>query len=320
MVNPFGKDPDTVFAWKERHKQVEFEKSLLQQRVEQLNSEVESVKQLYNELRERYQTIEEDLSSNKRELLAMHNVAKERQNQLMDVERSMEASGIDRLKSENAKLKSQVEGYQASIARGSADDVTVSKPTSTGGSIMGSGKLIDSLTPIMLHKFDPENQRYQNAFVNLVEAVIAEGGVLEKIIGVLVKYGGNGPRKKIEQMVNNSGFNMALEALIEEKLVKIVDDSLYLTNSSDMAVLADTWNNMDLDELFTRLKQIIEKDPFDDVITAIGKFRDSLTESDLPITTMLFQIRKMSEGFEKRSMTRTEALKQVNEWYQKLTN
>lgn len=309
MVNPFGTEPDSVFAWKERHKQVEYEKSLLQQRVNQIKAELDSIKQLYNELRDTYQTLEVSLSQTKQELLAMHQVAKERQRQITDYEKSIDAESVDRLKRENEKMKNQLEEHQMRAARGAAE------PTSQ----KTSSNLSGVITPVMLKEFDPENPRYKDAYVNLVEVAIREGDILEKIIGILVKYGGNGPIKKIEELVSDSEFKVGIEVLTDEKIVKVVDNTIYLSNSSDMIVLQDSWDNLETDDLFAQLKKIIEKDPMDDVVIAIGKFRDALQERDVPVTTMLFQIRKMMEGMEKRSMTRTEALKQVNEWYEKIS-
>ncbi|MHA2028644.1 MAG: hypothetical protein ACW99A_15880 [Candidatus Kariarchaeaceae archaeon] len=309
MVNPFGKEPDSVFAWKKRHEQSEYEKTLLQQRVAQLNSELDSIKELYNELRDRYQEVEDTISQTKQELLAMHNVAKERQNQISEYEKSLDSETVDRLRSENSKMKEQLEEYQMRTARGTPDP----------GPQTSSGNLSGILTPVMLRDFDPENPRYQNAYVNLVEAVIRGGDVLEKIVGTLIKYGGNGPIKKIKEVVRDTSFDVGIDALIDEKVVKIVDDTIYLANSSDMMVLQDSWDNLDNDELFNQLRKVIEKDAMDDVVTAIGKFRDALQERNIPVTTMLFQIRKMMEGMEKRTMTRTEALKQVDEWYMKIT-
>jgi hypothetical protein len=309
MVNPFGNEPDTVFAWKKRHEQSEYEKSLLQQRVSQLKSELDSIKQLYNELRERYQEVEDVISQTRQELLAMQNVAKERQRQIVEYEKSTDAESIERLRNENTKMKSQIEEFQMRAARGGSDPVKQAS----------SRKMDGVITPVMLRDFDPENPRYQSAYVNLVEAAIREGDILEKIIGTLIKYGGNGPIKKIKDVVRDNAFDAGVETLVDEKIVKIVDDTVYLSNSSDMMVLQDSWDNLDNDELFNQLRKVIEKDAMDDVVIAIGKFRDALQERNIPVTTMLFQIRKMMEGMEKRTMTRTEALKQVDEWYMKIS-
>ncbi|MFV2014224.1 MAG: hypothetical protein ACC656_02250 [Candidatus Heimdallarchaeota archaeon] len=276
---------------------------------------MDSIKQLYNELRDTYQTIEESLSHTKRELLAMHSVAQERQKQIQEFEKSTDVETFERYKKENAEMKTQLEEYQMRAARG----ITESSPNPNSGSPTSSSKIGGVITPVMLNEFDPENPRYQDAHVNLVEAAIRDGDVLEKIIGILVKYGGNGPIKKVEGMVGSSEFRIGVEVLMEEKIVKLVDDTLYLANSSDMIVLQNSWDNLETDDLFDQLKKIIAKDPMDDVVIAIGKFRDALQERNIPLTTMLFQIRKMMEGMEKRSMTRTEGLKQVNEWYQKIS-
>ncbi|MCE7735376.1 MAG: hypothetical protein GPJ54_10895 [Candidatus Heimdallarchaeota archaeon] len=315
MVNPFGNEPDSIFAWKERHKQSEYEKTLLQQRVTQIHSELESIKQLYNELRDTYQTLEDSLSQSKQELLAMHSVAKDRQNQITTFEKSVDIDSVERLKKENTKMKDQLEEYQMRAARGAADP----SPRATAATASQGGNYSGVITAVMLNDFDPENPRYKEAYVRLVEAAIREGDILEKIIGILIKYGGNGPMKKIEELVRDSGFKIGIEALIDEKIIKLVDETLYLSNSSDMIVLQNSWDNLDTDELFDQLKKIIEKDPMDDVVIAIGKFRDALQERDIPMSTMLFQIRKLMEGMEKRSMTRTEALKLVNDWHQKIS-
>lgn len=313
MVNPFGNEPDSIFAWKERHKQSEYEKILLQQRVTQIHSELDSIKQLYNELRDTYQSVDDSLSQTKQELLAMHNVAKDRQKQISDFEKSVDLDSVDRLNRENAKMKDQLEEYQMRAARRTTEPA--SKATANKAS-----NLSGVITAVMLNNFDSENPRYKDAYVNLVEAAIRDGDILEKIIGILIKYGGNGPVKKIEELVRDSEFKSGIEALMEEKIIKMVDETLYLSNSSDMIVLLDSWDNLDNNELFDQLKKIIEKDPMDDVVLAIGKFRDALQERNIPMSTMLFQIRKMMEGMEKRSLTRTEALKLVNEWHQKISS
>lgn len=312
MVNPFGNEPDSIFAWKERHKQSEYEKNLLQQRVTQIHSELDSIKELYNELRDTYQSLEDSLSQSKQELLAMHTVAKDRQKQISVFEKSVDIDSVERLKRENAKMKDQLEEHQMRAARGSVE------PSPQASSNKGSD-ISGVITAVMLNDFDPENPRYKNAYVNLVESAIKDGDILEKIIAILIKYGGNGPVKKIEELVSDSEFLMGIEALMEKKIVKLVDNTLYLSNSADMIVLQNSWDNLDNNELFDQLKKIIEKDPMDDVVIAIGKFRDALQERNIPMSTMLFQIRKMMEGMEKRSMTRTEALKLVNEWHQKIS-
>lgn len=304
-VNPFGDEADSVFAWKQRFQQSEKEKTFLSQRVTELKTELNSLKDTYSTRTTELEISESELSTIKTELLSIKNISRERRQRVIELERKIETSGINHLRTENERLITELDELRSAKARGDFDEI--------------STNLASSITPIMLREYDPINPRYEDAFIDLVEAVIREGDTIEKIIGMLIKYGGSAPKHKLRAVVNASEFTIALEVLSEENVLRVVDDTIFLINSEETeAMSGDNFSKLEMTELFDRLEEIIADSTVKKIVKSLNQFRDVLQDGDIPVTTMLFQIRKLSENIQKNTVTRKEALEQLHEWRAKM--
>ena len=307
MVNPFGEESDSIFAWKERYKQQQTQTHILQTRVSELKIALDSLMEKYELQTNEMIQAKEEFSQNKQELLTYKNATQEKLDQINQLERQVDQSGVERIQRENIDLKNKLEQLQAEYVRGSA--VASEKV---------SAKITSTLTPLMLREFDPENEMYGNAFKDLVEAVIAEGDSIEKIIGTLIKYGGRGPLDNVKSLIHLPEFDVALDVLIEEGIVKRIDHEIMLVTTENSILTSARWDDMTVPDLFERMKDIVENEPDKVVIDSLAKFRDVLQDKNVPMTTMLFKIRKLIEGFQKRTINRSEAVEQIEEWRIKL--
>ncbi|MHA2252987.1 MAG: hypothetical protein ACXAD7_21670 [Candidatus Kariarchaeaceae archaeon] len=301
MVNPFG-ESDTAFAWKERFKQQEFQTQTLQKRVSELKFEFDQLTEMYNQQMQVYEATKEELSKTRQELLAMARVAADRKESLDELERTLETTAVTRLKDENEKLRMTIDNLQSELTR-------------SGGAPEVSAGLSTSLTPLMLREFDPENARYTSAFMDLVESVIKEGDTFQKIIGILIKHGGRGPKDKLGEVIGHNELSLALEMLEEEKILKVIDNSIMLTTSEDTGTKRLNWDELTLEDVFAEMKGIFENQTEDQVIKGLDSFRDTLQEREIPVAKIFFEIRKLSEAFSKGRITRKEALKQIDDWW-----
>lgn len=306
MVNPFGEDEsESVFAWKERFKQQQFQSQTLQQRVAELKLQLDQLQQSFQNQTQQLELTQTELSQTKQELLLMSNVAKERITTINDLEKTINTSNIVKLREDNAKLTNQLENLQGQLARGNVE------PEITAG-------ITTSLTPLMLRENDPDNPRYQNAFVNLVEIIIEEGDTFQKIIGLLIKHGGSGPINNIKGAINSPEFSVAVEMLIEENILKKVDDQIMITTAGDFSAPKEKWAELELSEVFELLKTNMEKQSNDEIFKSLDKFRDTLQEREIPAAKIFFEIRKMSENINHGNLTRNDAIKQIDNWWNRL--
>lgn len=308
MVNPFGEEADSVFAWKERYKQADYERNLLKQRVSEIKEEIEQIKKEYDDLANQNAKLNSELTRVTTELRQTMVSLRDKESEVEAFSKALNLPSNDKLAAENAQLKQMLKEYQASSTRGESEKETPS---------IG---IMEAVVPVMMKFFDPENKRYDNAFMNLINAAILQGGTIEKIIGNLIKLNGSVSRDKLEQLVAvPSEFDVALDILKEEKIIKEVQNTVYLINLQQAPALSDSWENKEIPELFEMMKKVIRSEPPKVVVDSIMKFRDALQEKEIPMT-MMFQIRKLSERIEKSDISREEAIEQVEEWETKVVN
>ncbi len=304
MVNPFGDESDSIFAWKERSKQQEFQIQTLQQRISELKEQYDQLNATYVHQKKTAEMMDEAISKQKQEFIEMKNIAQERQDRISHLEDNYESAVVDRLKVENERLQKELEAVQGEITRGGAPDISASLST--------------LLTPIILHEFDPNNKRYQNAFSNLVEAVITDGDAFQKVIGLLVKQGGTGTISNIQRQLDSPETPVAIEMLIEENILKQIEDRVSIVTSEDAVAPQQKWNELALPEVFDLLKNIIDSEPDDHVIISLDSFRDTLQDREIPLAKIFFEIRKMTEAISKGTIARKDAAVQVDDWWNRV--
>lgn len=295
---------DSVFAWKERFKQQEYQTQTLQSRVSELKNQIDQLTEQSQKQALENETYQLELSKTKQELLEHTKIAQERQDRLTELENSMETAAMSKLRRQNEELSRELDNLQGQMLRGAGEEIAV--------------RLATTLTPLMLREFDPQNSRYENAFVQLVEAVIDEGDTFQKIIGTLIKYGGSGPISQLENAINNPEFPVALEMLVEEKILKVVEDHIMIASSGELVVPKEKWAEMELSDVFDMLKKIMENEADSEVLKSLDLFRDTLQERELPAAKIFFEIRKMSEGIKKKTISRKETFKQIDSWWTRL--
>ncbi|MHA2170116.1 MAG: hypothetical protein ACXAB7_09515 [Candidatus Kariarchaeaceae archaeon] len=301
MVNPFGDESDSIFAWKERYKQQEFQIQTLQQRITELKEQYDQLNATYQHQKKTVEMMDEANSKQKQEFLELKNIAQERLDRISHLEQNYESSVVDQLKVENARIQTELERLQGEVTRGGGPDI--------------SANLSTLLTPIILHEFDQNNKRYQNSFANLVEAVITDGDAFQKVIGLLVKQGGTGTISNIQRQLDSPETSVAIEMLIEENILKHVEDRVSIVTSEDAVAPQQQWNELSLPEVFDLLKNIVANEPDDHVIVSLDSFRDTLQDREIPLAKIFFEIRKMAEGISKGTIARKDAVQQVDDWW-----
>ncbi|MFV2015842.1 MAG: hypothetical protein ACC656_10460, partial [Candidatus Heimdallarchaeota archaeon] len=208
------------------------------------------------------------------------------------------------LKVENTKFREEIEDLQAQLAR-SGDQMDVSSDLSS------------SLTPLMLKIFDPNSTRFDDAFDKFINSIIQSGDVFQKIIATLIIKGGSSTIENVKATVNSEEFDDALDYLVENEIIKIVDFQLIIQTSDTLVSADKNWDELQISEVFDLMKNIMEIESDTNVIQSIDKFRDTLQEREVA-GKIFFEIRKMSEAISNKSMTRQEAMEQIDDWWKRV--
>lgn len=313
-INPFGDESNSVHAWRERYKQIETQANSLRQTLTEAIMALEQKTDEYNALFEEHESTRATLSENNQELKVFRELTKERSKQIEDLEKKFDANTLAKLQIENEELKNKVEDLIGEISRGGVSQTDTSTTPN-------HNRLNNVLIPVILNNFDPENERYKNAFHSLVEAAIEDGNVMTKIIAILFKYGGSGPINKIKDLVpEKKNLDDAIDILVEEKLITRIDNELSIfMKASDISSI-DNWDNLSLEEIIEQLILVIEKGELELVGDTLTNFRDILTDRGTSATTIFFEIRKLNEGLTKQTITRKEGVEQINAWKSKILN
>ena len=315
-VNPFGDSSDSVHAWREKYRQMEFEANSLRQALTEVRTQFNEISENSSQLKEINETLNNQVSELKQELLAVKQISRERAEKIDALDRQLDVNQIEKLLEENSILKSKIDDLSMQYARGGGEAKSVDNRANSSS---GSERIFNALIPVILNEYDPENKQYKDGFKNMVEVAITDGDILTQIIAILFKYGGNGPVNRIKDMVSDkSAFDTALELLLEQKILTKSHNEIYLYSQSEDLSIASNWNTLTSDELVDLLAKVISKGSNDAVETAIDNFRDELTERGTSTATLFFQIRKLKEGITKGEISRPEALKTLEEWRSKI--
>ncbi len=310
MVNPFGEQSDSLIAWKERYKQLEFQLNTIKQILSETNIKLQKTTEERDYYIQEMQKLSEELSSVKRELLIFKNLAKEREDKLNRLESSTNASKLIQMQNEIDKLKEENEELHATINRGTTLQETENNDFD---------ELMDTLLPLLLHIYDPDNEKYSDAYKNMVELSINKGNILLQVIAILIKHGGYGPIDRVKNMVHpRNQFDVAVDILKDENIVSVIDDVIKIKTLADDVSNVNNWEDMTVEEVFDNIEQIIRNESTENVTLAMDTFRDTLQDLNVPLSTMLFEIRKVKEGISKNTMTRKEAIEKVKKWRSKL--
>ncbi len=301
MANPFGDESDTVFAWRERYKQKELEIQTLQMRVSELKNQLDQSIMENQTSKQELESARSEIIKQKEEYSRISSIINEKQDALDVLQTSLETDSMANLKSTNKNLQIQIEELQSQLARGG------------GGQTDFSSDLSATLTPLMMQVYDPNSSRFQDSFDKFVSSVSEHGDIFQKIIGTLIKYNGSSSIDIVKAKINNEEFEAAVEILVENEILKTVDDQLMVVTSETSVSADKNWDELEISEVFDLMKNIIEVESDSNVIRSIEKFRDTLQEREVP-AKIFFEIRKMSEGISGNSMTRQEALEQVEDW------
>lgn len=305
MSNPFGDESDTVFAWRERYKQKEFEIQTLQMRVSELKNQLDQSILDNQTSKQELESARSEIIKQKEEYSRISSIINEKQDALDVLQTSLETDAMANLRSTNKNLQIQVEELQSQLARGG------------GGQTDFSSDLSATLTPLMMQVYDPNSSRFQDSFDKFVSSVSEHGDIFQKIIGTLIKYNGSSSIDIVKAKINNEEFEAAVEILVENEILKTVDDQLMVVTSETSVSADKNWDELEISEVFDLMKNIIEVESDSNVIRSIEKFRDTLQEREVP-AKIFFEIRKMSEGLSSNSMSRSEALEQIEDWQRRV--
>lgn len=310
MVNPFGDTSNAPIALQEKIKQLDFQVNTLRSVVAETKVEMEQVKNERNQLLSSSQEMENDLSEIKHQHQIFKQLAQERGERVSELEASLENSQIPTLKFENERLKEKLEDAQSELARSAAVEET---PEASD-----CDNLYNHLIPLMLQNYDPENDRYSDAFKNLVELSISEGNILNQVVATLVKYGGSGPRSKVRSVIKDIGnFDVALDILTEQGVIVVIDDVVQITTVGSDMTKEQNWNDLDMQELVNQMKTICDTENTDTLVKSLNIFRDILQEREVS-GTIFHEIRKLGETIERGNISRKDVKAQITLWEAKL--
>lgn len=296
-----GEESESVFAWRERYKQKEFEVQTLQVRVSEL-------KQLFDKSIEDFQlqtrdleAVNNELASTKAELARISDILNNKQGVLDNLEQSLETDSMASLKSENRKFREEIEELQGQLARGG------------GGQADSSSELSSMFIPLMLKLNDPKSTRFDDTYNDFLSNMVRSGDVFQKIIASIIRRGGTGSLEIAKAAANSDQFDEALDYLVENEIIKMVDFQLSIQTSDTLVSPDKNWDEMDISEVFDLMNSIMESESDTNVVRSIEMFRDTLQEREVP-AKIFFEIRKMSEGISNKSMTREDAVEQISDW------
>ncbi len=308
-LNPFGETSDSVHAWRERFRQMEIQKNAAVATLAETKFSLEQLTEQYNELVEQYNQLSTELSDTKQELLSFRDIAKERAEKIKEFETKLNLDAMSKLQLENKELNDKIEDLLMEIARGGTTVETIKTDNS---------KLYNALIPLILNNYDPENTKYMDSFKNMIEVAINEGDVLLQIVAILFKYGGSGPMDRVRDLVTDkSMFNTAVDILTEEQIINKIDDEISIYIKGEDMTEVSSWSGLSGDEIVDQMKSIMKNAKIEDVNAAIENFKETLQDRGVG-GTIFFQIRKLSEGINKRQITRKEAIKTIEEWRTKI--
>lgn len=307
MVNPLGEESDSVFAWRERYKAKEFEVQTLQLRVGELKSLLDKSVEDYQLQSRDIEALRSELSKTKEELANMSTSLNDKRGVLENLEQSLETESMATLKAENKRFREEMEDLQAQLARG-------------GGQMDTSADLSTTLTPLMLKIFDPKSTQFDDAFNKFIKSIIQSGDVFQKIIATLIDKGGSSSIEHAKATVNSDEFDSALDYLIENEILKIVDFQLMIQTSDTLVSQDKNWDEMEISEVFDLMKNIMDQESDTNVVRSIDMFRDTLQEREGVPAKIFFEIRKMSEGISNKSLTRQDAVEQIDDWLRRVTS
>lgn len=302
MVNPFGeKTSGSKYEWMSKYESEKARADVYQARVSELQGVIKEYEEALNELLKSKEELETD-TGYLRQMIA------ERDSTIADLQAGVSGSRpspqqneeLKRLRDENQQLRSQA-GTSSSVESGAPY------------------RLKKTLLPMILAHFTPDDERFSTAFKDFVEAVIEVGDTQDKIIANLIKYGGSGPLDKLRAVVNESDFDFAMDQLEKLNYLKTRGDRVGLgVGVEDIVPEATSWRSKSLPEIFETLESKIEMASDSEAAQLIEFFRDSIQERDIPATTIFFSIRKVIEGIQKRTMSRADVKKSIDEWKGKL--
>ncbi len=311
MVNPFGDAADSKIAWQEKAKQLEFQVSTLRTVIAETKVNSEQIKNERDQFAQTNQVLEEELSETKQQYQVFKQLAQERGERVSDLDTALENSQIPTLKLENERLKEKLEEAQSELARSSAIE-------NTADNSADCDNLYNHLIPLMLQNYDPENDRYDDAFKNLVELCIAEGNVLNQVIATLIKYGGSGPRSKVRSVVKDLGnFDVALDILTDQGVIVVIDDIVQISTAGSDMTKEQNWDDLDTQELVDQMKTICDTENTDTLVKSLDIFRDILQEREVS-GTIFFEMRKLKETIERGNISRKDVKAQITLWEAKL--
>ncbi|MCE7733977.1 MAG: hypothetical protein GPJ54_03805 [Candidatus Heimdallarchaeota archaeon] len=306
MVNPLGEESDSVFAWRERYKAKEFEVQTLQMRVGELKGLLDKSVEDYQLQNQDIVALRSELSKTKEELANITTTLSDKKGVLENLEQSLETESMATLKAENKRFREEMEDLQGQLARGG------------GGQIDTSSDLSTTLTPLMLKIFDPKSTQFDDAFNKFIKSIIQSGDVFQKIIATLIDKGGSSSIEKAKATVNSDEFDNAIDYLIENEILKIVDFQLMIQTSDTLVSPDKNWDELEISEVFDLMKNIMEQESDANVVRSIDMFRDTLQERENVPAKIFFEIRKMSEGIANKSLTRQEGIEQIDDWLRRV--
>jgi len=308
-LNPFGADSDSVHAWKERYKQQQFQNQTLQSQLTESKGQLSELQVKFEEIHRQLKSRDQEISEMKQEIKLLKEINQDKESKIQELEQIVDLDKYEHLQNQNMQLKSQVEELQAQLIRGGT---VTSKPESTSTSIRSD--LTSALIPVMLHEYDPTNDRYQDAFINLVETIIQHGDAMSQIIGILVKYGGEGPVGKVRSMILPEEFDIAIEILESEGVISQIEGILYLNSAETAETEELDLNQLSIDELFEYMLYIANRSKKKKLTSQLRVIRDVLQNRNFPLTTIFFEIRKTIERIEKDQLVRPEIVDQIKSW------
>lgn len=291
MVNPFGESSSgSKYEWKAKFEQAQAHAQGLQSRVVELNGVIEEYKTALDQLVKAKEELEVD-NGYLRQMLEERN------------ESSADMQMVQQLEQKIHMLEQQLQNKSKD-----STDTSISSLEST-------------IVPLMLSFFNPDDTRFIDAYRIFIETIISSGSTDAKIIANLIKYGGTGPYDKLSSVVNAQDFDFQLNQLEAKSYLRKIGMTIKLNvneETDDPQSSPLTWNDLSTEEIFDALKSKAANGSDDEVLDAFLAFRDLLDIRDIPITTILFSLRKTIEGIEKGTLSRKEIIAQVDTWKSKL--
>ncbi|MDH5401015.1 MAG: hypothetical protein OEY49_00880 [Candidatus Heimdallarchaeota archaeon] len=306
-LNPFGEESDSEFAWKERYKQQQYQTQTLQATLSEIKSELQNLKEEHDNLVEKFQNTSSELQIKRAEVIEYKENYITLEQEIHKLKESVQTAEFRKIKEENDILKEELLNLKSEITRGNHQEEK-------------SSDLMSTIIPIMLREFDTENERYQDSFENLLDVAFKEGDTFAKIISQLIHNKGKMQYNTLKEAIPNEEFPMAIDILKEENILKVVESEILLYSAKEDVTNTSNWSDMSMEELLNTLELIMEQESTSIVISSLDNFRDILQEKELPLTTIFFEIRKMSEALGKGSLSRSDGIEKIKQWKEKILN